>query len=163
MASDVYPEFVLATLTDNVGYSLDGNVDLKAALVDTTTGGTVTTARSFNAAHIYWSDFAPSLSVDTADEANGVISIVSLTNVSVTRTSGTLVSISCSDPIFSAVSSYNSGTGSIDAIVIYHSTGANNTSRMISWLESDLVAGLPITPDGDDILVSLPGGGFVVF
>ena len=41
---------------------------------------------------------------------------------------------------------------SIDAIVIYKDTGTESTSPLIAWI--DTATGLPITPNGGDIIVT---------
>jgi hypothetical protein len=43
---------------------------------------------------------------------------------------------------------------SIEALVIYrHNSGANTTWYLVSLLESDFITGLPVTPNGGDIVV----------
>lgn len=60
------------------------------------------------------------------------------------------------DATFSAVS----GT-SIEAILIVKDTGAEGTSPLIAWI--DTATGLPITPNGGDIIVQWDNGTNKIF
>jgi hypothetical protein len=61
-----------------------------------------------------------------------------------------------SDVTFSAV------TGSaVGAILIYENTGTDSTSRLIAWIDTS--AGLPITPNGSDILIQWDSGSNKIF
>lgn len=50
---------------------------------------------------------------------------------------------------------------SIEAIVIYKDTGDNNTSPLIAYI--DTATGLPITPNGGDIIVTWDRGTNKIF
>lgn len=57
---------------------------------------------------------------------------------------------------------FSSVTGAtIGAVVIYNNTGTPSTSQLIAWL--DTMAGLPITPNGSDILVQWSNGSNKIF
>lgn len=60
------------------------------------------------------------------------------------------------DCTFTAVSG-----ASIEAIVIYKDTGAENTSPLIAYI--DTATGLPITPNGGDIIVTWDNGTNKIF
>ncbi len=60
------------------------------------------------------------------------------------------------DVTFSAVSG-----PSIEAIVLYRDSGSDATSNLIAWL--DTATGLPITPNGGDIIVTWDNGPNKIF
>lgn len=51
--------------------------------------------------------------------------------------------------------------GAIGAIVIYVDTGAENTSPLVAYL--DTATGLPITPNGGDIIITWDNGTNKIF
>lgn len=49
---------------------------------------------------------------------------------------------------------------SVEALIIYrHNSGANTTWFLVSMLESDYIIGLPVTPNGGDILIQFHSSG----
>lgn len=57
---------------------------------------------------------------------------------------------------------FTSVTGpSIEAIVIFSDTGTESTSPLIAWI--DTATGLPITPNGGDIIVTWDNGANKIF
>ena len=61
------------------------------------------------------------------------------------------------DPSFTAVSG-----ASIEAILLYVHTGTESTSRLIMYQDTG-VTGLPLTPDGSDVQITVdPAGWFVL-
>ena len=57
---------------------------------------------------------------------------------------------------------FTSVTGaSIDAIVLYKDTGTDSTSPLIAFI--DTATGLPITPNGGDIIVTWDNGANKIF
>jgi len=60
------------------------------------------------------------------------------------------------DPMFTAVSG-----ASIEAIVLYVHTGAESTSRLIMFQDTG-VTGLPLTPDGSDVQITVDAAGWFV-
>lgn len=60
------------------------------------------------------------------------------------------------DCTFTAVSG-----ASIEAIVIYKDTGTESTSPLLAWI--DTATGLPITPNGGDIIVTWDNGTNKIF
>lgn len=61
------------------------------------------------------------------------------------------------DVTFSAVSG-----ATIEAIVLYKHTGVEGTSRLIAYLDS-VASGLPITPNGGNILLTWSSGADKIF
>ena len=58
--------------------------------------------------------------------------------------------------------SFTSVTGaSIEAIVLYKDTGTDSTSPLIAFI--DTATGLPITPNGGDIIVTWDNGANKIF
>lgn len=60
------------------------------------------------------------------------------------------------DVTFSSVSG-----PSVEAVVLYVDTGSDSTSTLIAWL--DTATGLPITPNGGDIIVTWDSGTNKIF
>lgn len=49
---------------------------------------------------------------------------------------------------------------SVEALIIYrHNSGANTTWYLVSMLESDFITGLPVTPNGGDIILQWHASG----
>lgn len=105
---------------------------VKVALVDT---GTYT----YSAAH----EFLSSLS--------GVVG----TAQTIANTTVTNGLFDGDDVTFSAVSG-----NTVEALVIYIDTGVAGTSRLVAYIDTG-VSGLPLTPNGGDILVSWSASGIV--
>lgn len=118
--------------------ALDGDIDLlndtiKVALIDTNDV-------SFSAGH------------DNYDDVSAAVVGTPVALASKTTTAGTFDS---ADPTWSAVSGDVS-----EAIVIYKDTGTASTSSLIAWYDTG-VTGLPVTPNGGDITVTVnPSGWF---
>ena len=72
------------------------------------------------------------------------------------KTFGDNGSFDSDDPIFTGVSG-----ASIEAIVLYVHTGTESTSRLIMYQDTG-VAGLPLTPDGSDVQITVDAGGWFV-
>ena len=58
------------------------------------------------------------------------------------------------DPTFTGVSG-----ASIEAIVLYVHTGTDSTSRLIMYQDTG-VTGLPLTPDGSDVQITVDAAGW---
>lgn len=133
MANTLYDEARRLFLEAGINWLTD---DIKAMLVDTG-------AYSPNfTTHQYLSDIPTSARVTA-----GVL----LTNK--TTTGG---AADADDITFSTVSG-----PSIEAIVLYKDTGTESTSNLIAWL--DTATGLPITPNGGDIIVTWDNGVNKIF
>lgn len=118
---------------------IDGATDIKACLVDT---GAYTVNLS---AHTYIAAVAGTGAIPT----NGRSPVFS----GKTSTGG---AADANDITFTSVSG-----ASVEAIIIYHDTGVDATSLMIAYI--DTATGLPITPNGGDIIVTWDNGANKIF
>jgi len=118
---------------------LGGNLNLSSntiviALIDTD-------VYTFNVSH-----------EDRADVPNtAIIGAENLSGKSIT--SGVF---NASDVTFSSLTGANT-----EAILIYHDTGDQTTSRLIAYI--DVASGLPITPNGSDVTVNFSDGANKIF
>jgi hypothetical protein len=119
---------------------LDGEIDLltdtiKIALIDT-------------------DDYTVNLATDEfLDDIDAGARVATATLSSKSTTGGVF---DAADPVFSAV------TGDVsEALVIYQDTGVEGTSRLIGYY--DVATGLPITPNGGDVTVTLDNGANKIF
>lgn len=80
-----------------------------------------------------------------------------------TMTGRTIVSgaADADDTTFTAVPAGASTAAILEAIVIYKDTGAEGTSQLIAYIDS--ATGLPITPNGGDIIVVWDNGTNRIF
>lgn len=131
MANAIYPKWKEAVIQGSANSSLAGNV--KAILVDTAD-------YTYNAAH------------DFLDDVTGAAIVATSANLGTkTYTNGTF---DTADFTFTAV------TGDVsEALIIYIDTGSAATSRLVCYRDTN-VTGLPVTPNGGDITVSVPSGWF---
>jgi hypothetical protein len=121
---------------------LDGSIDwdtddIRAILIDT---GTYTADQATD-------DFL-------ADIAGGARIAVSGALASKTVTSGVA---DAADVTFTAVTG-----ASIEAVVLYKHTGVDGTSRLIAYIDT-ATSGLPVTPNGGDIVVQWDSGADRIF
>ena len=72
------------------------------------------------------------------------------------KTFGDDGSFDSDDPTFTGVSG-----ASIEAIVLYVHTGTDSTSRLIMYQDTG-VTGLPLTPDGSDLQITVDAAGWFV-
>lgn len=132
MANAIYPKYKEALLTNATGSDIaDGNV--KVALIDT---GEYT----YSSTHEFLDDIA---------------------SEAVVATSGNLASKSITNGTFdSADFTFTSVTGATaEALVIYVDTGSAATSRLVAYYDTG-VTGLPVTPNGGDINVTVNASGW---
>lgn len=106
---------------------------IKCDLVKTTGGYTVSVAT-----HEYWADVSPSARVPLSPVTLG----------SKATTGG---AADAADVTFSSVAG-----DTIGAIILYKDTGVQETSPLIAYI--DTATGLPITPNGGDIIVTWDNG-----
>lgn len=116
---------------------LDGDVDLlsdtiKAALIDTGTS-------SYNAAHDFYNDISA-----------GVVG----TPVALGTKTTTAGVFDSADVTWTAVSG-----STVEAIVLYKDTGNTATSQLIAWYDTS-VTGLPLTPNGGDVTLTVNASGW---
>lgn len=131
MANAIYPKWKEAVIQASANSSLAG--DVKAILVDTAD-------YTYDAAH------------DFLDDVTGAAIVATSANLGTkTYTNGTF---DTADFTFTAV------TGDVsEALIIYIDTGSAATSRLVCYRDTG-VTGLPVTPNGGDITVSVPSGWF---
>ena len=135
MANALYPLWKQELEKGTANTALTGSV--KAVLINT---GTYT----YSAAHQFYSDLsgvvgtaAPSTGMTTKTYSAGVFN---------------------ADPVtFSAVTG-----ATVSAIVIYVDTGVAGTSPLVAYLDTG-ITGLPVTPNGGDIIVSWDTGAYKIF
>jgi hypothetical protein len=134
MSNAVYPKYKQSVLTEaDANNGLDGTTTAApyVALVDT---GTYT----YSASHQFYSSLSGIVGTDQAITTPTVVS-------------GTFDG---DDVTFTAVSG-----ASVEALVIYrHNTGANTTWRLVLF-EDTSVTGLPVTPNGGNIVVTWNASG----
>lgn len=133
MANALYDKARERFLTGQFNWGTDA---IKAVLVDT---GAYTVSL---ASHEFLSDIASSSRVATSGAFTGK-----------TTAGG---AADANDVTFSSVSG-----PSIEAIVIYYDTGTEATSPLIAFI--DTATGLPITPNGGDIIVTWDNGANKIF
>ena len=133
MANALYDKARERFLTGQFNWSTDS---IKSVLVDT---GAYTVSLT---SHEFLSDISSSARVSTSGAFTGK-----------TTTGG---AADANDITFSSVSG-----SSIEAIVIYADTGTEATSPLIAFI--DTATGLPITPNGGDIIVTWDNGANKIF
>lgn len=133
MANALYDKARERFLTGQFNWATDA---IKAVLVDT---GAYTVNLT---AHEFLSDIASSSRISTSGAFTGK-----------TTNGG---AADANDITFSSVSG-----ASIEAIVIYADTGTEATSPLIAFI--DTATGLPITPNGGDIIVTWDNGTNKIF
>lgn len=135
MANAVYPIYKEALLNASANSALTGSgtTGLYAALIDT---GTYT----YSAAHDFYNDLSGVVGTDQEI-------------TSVTLTTGL---IDGNDVTFPSVTG-----ASVEAIVLYRkNAGANTTWRLVAYIDTG-VTGLPVTPNGGNIVVTWNASGIV--
>lgn len=132
MANKIYPKYKEALLAGDTNISLTTG-DIKAVLVDLAD-------YSYSDTHDFLSDIA----------AGGRVS-----------TSANLASKTVSNGTFDAADfSFASVTGDqAEAIVLYIDTGVEATSRLVAFFDTG-ITGIPVTPNGGDINITVHGSGF---
>lgn len=99
-------------------------------------------AQAFVTSHEFLSDIATSARITTP--------------VTLTGKATTGGAADAADVTFSAVSG-----PSIEALILYKDTGTEATSPLLAWI--DTATGLPITPNGGDIIVTWDNGTNKIF
>jgi len=129
MANAIYPNYKEALLNGSANVDMSGGT-VKMALVDT---GTYT----YSAADTFLSDLS------------GVVGTAE-TLTTKTFTDGVF---DCDDVTWSSVTG-----ASVEALVTYIDTGVAGTSRLITYIDTSQT-GLPVTPNGGDITLTVAAGG----
>lgn len=133
MANALYPKWKEALVQNSADSDLDGSgtTGVYALLVDT---GTYT----YSAAHQYYSDLS------------GIVG----TEVELGTKTYTNGALDAADSTFTAVTG-----ATAEAIVLYRkNAGANTTWRLVAYIDSGFT-GLPVTPNGGDIVVQWNASG----
>lgn len=132
MANVIYPKYKEALLNGDTNIELDGS-NVKAVLIGSAD-------YTYSAGHQFLSDIAGAGRVATSANL-----------ASKTTTGGTF---DAADFVFTAVTGDPS-----EAMVIYIDTGVAGTSRLVAFYDTG-VTGLPVTPNGGDINVTVNASGF---
>lgn len=132
MANVIYPKYKEALLNSDGTTDLDAS-NIKAVLVDLAD-------YTYSSAHDFLDDVPAPARVATSGNL-----------ASKTTTNG---AFDAADFTFSAV------TGDVcEALIIYIDTGTASTSRLVAFYDTG-VTGLPVTPNGGDINVTVNASGF---
>jgi hypothetical protein len=120
---------------------LDGNIDwdtnnIKVVLIDT-------------------ADYTFSQAHDNLDDVAGASRVA---------TSGNLAGKTVTDGVADANDvTFTAVTGDVsEALIIYKDSGAEGTSRLIAYIDT-ATSGLPVTPNGGDIIVTWGNGANKIF
>jgi hypothetical protein len=135
VANLIFPKFKAAQMKNATADLSAVGTNVKTVLVDLAD-------YTYSAAHEFLSD-VPAIG-RVATSAN-------LTNKTVSAADGTFDS---DDPVFTAVTGDQS-----EALILYIDTGTPTTSRLIAYYDTG-VTGLPVTPNGGDINVTVNAGGW---
>ena len=133
MANALYPKWKSSIMQLTANNSLTGNV--KAVLIDTG-------AYTYSTAHQFYTDLM------------GVVGVRSGALANKTYVLGVF---DADDLTFSAVT----GTH-VEAIVLFVDTGVDATSPLVFYCDTG-VTGLPVTPNGGDIIVTWDSGASKIF
>lgn len=131
MANAIYPKYKEALLNGSANTNMSSGT-VKVALVDT---GTYT----YSATHEFLSSLTGRVGTDA-------------TLGTKTFTNGTF---DAADTTWTAVTG-----ATVEAIVLYIDTGVAGTSRLVAYLDSGYT-GLPVTPNGGDIVAQWNAAGII--
>jgi hypothetical protein len=138
MANAIYPKYKNALMTAGTNTSLNVNDATDGpfcSLIDTNDV-------AYSAAHDFYDDVAAAVVGSTMRLVNPTVGVVA-------------------DAVFDADNvTFAAVTGDqSEALVIYrHNAGANTTWRLVAYLDTG-VTGLPVTPNGGDIIVTWSASG----
>lgn len=132
MANAIYPKFKQYLLDHSNNTDINSN-NVKVALIDLAD-------YTYSATHDFLDDIAGAAIVDTSGNL----------------TTKTIVDgvFDSDNPVFSAASGDIS-----EALILYVDTGVSSTSPLIAYYDTG-VTGLPVTPNGGDINVTVNGSGW---
>jgi hypothetical protein len=133
MANKLYPKTKKQFLQAGIDLSA---ANVRAILIDTG-------AYTYDDAHDFLDDIPAGARIAVSGNLTG-------------KTFGDDGSFDSDDPTFTAVSG-----ASIEAIVLYVHTGTESTSRLIMYQDTG-VTGLPLTPDGSDVQITVDAAGWFV-
>lgn len=135
MANALYPKFKAAQMTSAAPDLSSAGVNVKVVLVDLAD-------YTYSAAHDFLDDVPSGARVATSGN---------LANKTVASADGAFDS---DDPTFTAATGDQA-----EALILYHDSGTESTSYLIAFYDTG-VTGLPVTPNGGDINVTVPAGGW---
>jgi hypothetical protein len=133
MANKLYPKTKKQFLQAGIDLSA---VNVRAILIDTG-------AYTYDDAHDFLDDIPAGARIAVSGNLTG-------------KVFGDDGSFDSDDPTFAAVAG-----ASIEAIVLYVHTGTESTSRLIMFQDTG-VTGLPLTPDGSDVQITVDAAGWFV-
>lgn len=133
MANKLYPKTKKQLLQAGIDLSA---LNIRAILIDTG-------AYTYDDAHDFLDDIPAGARIAISGNLTG-------------KVLGDDGSFDSDDPTITAVSG-----ASIEAIVLYVHTGTENTSRLIMYQDTG-VTGLPLTPDGSDVQITVDAAGWFV-
>ena len=133
MANKLYPKSKKQFLQAGIDLA---SLNVRAILVDTG-------AYTYDDAHDFLDDIPSAARIAVSGNLTG-------------KAFGDDGSFDSDDPTFTTVSG-----NSIEAIVLYVHTGTESSSRLIMFQDTG-VTGLPLTPDGSDVQITVDAGGWFV-
>ena len=133
MANKLYPKSKKQFLQAGIDLA---SLNVRAILVDAG-------AYTYDDAHDFLDDIPSGARVAVSGNLTG-------------KTFGDSGSFDSDDPTLTGVSG-----ASIEAIVLYVHTGTDSTSRLIMYQDTG-VTGLPLTPDGSDVQITVDAAGWFV-
>ena len=133
MANKLYPKSKKQFLQAGIDLSA---VNIRAILVDTG-------AYTYDDAHDFLDDIPSGARIAVSGNLTG-------------KMFGDNGSFDSDDPALTGVSG-----ASIEAIVLYVHSGTESTSRLIMYQDTG-VTGLPLTPDGSDVQITVDAGGWFI-
>jgi hypothetical protein len=134
MANKCYPKTKAKYLKAQLDLS---SVGVKAVLVETN--------YAYSDAHQFLSDIPSAYRISTA----------ALSGIAIGASDASFQSNS---PLFTAVTGSSAGEH-VNAVVLYHDTGNDNTADLIAYIDTG-VTGLPFIPSGADEEIVVPAGGW---
>lgn len=141
MASAIYPNFFRYVMSGNT-VDLHQASDIKVALWDADTD-------PYDKDNTFYSDLVPAASVANSTLSN------TLMGDGTTYANGVFTADSVT---FTSVSGAN-----CEALILYKDTGVSTTSPLIAYIDSGDVTGLPVTPNGSNIVINWNASGILKF
>lgn len=135
MANKLYPKTKAKLLKAQLDLS---SVTVKVLLVDNN--------YAYSDAHQFLSDVPSAYRIATSPALTGV------------TIGASDASFHSNNPVLAGVAG-SSGGEQINAIILFHDSGSVGSSELIAYFDSG-VTGLPFTPNGDDLDIQVPPGGW---
>jgi hypothetical protein len=135
MANKLYPKTKAKLLQAQLDLS---SVTVKAALVENN--------YVYSDAHAFLSDVPSAYRIAISPALTGV------------TIGASDASFHSNNPFFSAVTGSSAGE-QVSAIILFHDSGSAGSSELVAYMNSG-VTGLPFTPNGNDLEIEVPAGGW---